>query len=213
MRKTQGQWKVCWNVATALSVLYTRWRWLVSFTPWPLDPREETLYTPWVGGWIGPRDDLDAVEKRKICFPAENRIPIPRLSIPQHSHYTEWAIPFYSRLTTQITLNRLRCNLFDGHNTRWWRSATCLKAELGICYRQYTKNACGMLGVWSLRIEAVALSSAICRVSHEIEPPWVKRDVTKSNDSWGLSLTMKHSVSREANRSSAIQQTPENLEL
>jgi len=32
----------------------------------------------WLGGWVGPRADLDAVSKRKTSFPvpARNRTPI-----------------------------------------------------------------------------------------------------------------------------------------
>jgi hypothetical protein len=29
--------------------------------------------TQWTGGWVGPRDGLDVVEKKKMSTPAENR--------------------------------------------------------------------------------------------------------------------------------------------
>jgi hypothetical protein len=34
--------------------LCTSWRWVVSFTPWPLDPWESAHGTHWIGGFVGP---------------------------------------------------------------------------------------------------------------------------------------------------------------
>jgi hypothetical protein len=42
------------------------WRWVVSFTPRPLYPRERAPGTHWIGGWVGPRAGLDDMEKRKF---------------------------------------------------------------------------------------------------------------------------------------------------
>jgi hypothetical protein len=39
-------------------------RWVVSFTPRPPYPREKTPGTCWIGGWVGSRAGLDAVEKK-----------------------------------------------------------------------------------------------------------------------------------------------------
>jgi hypothetical protein len=39
---------------------------VVSFTPLPLYPGERVPSTHWVGGWVGSRIYLNAVEKRKI---------------------------------------------------------------------------------------------------------------------------------------------------
>jgi hypothetical protein len=39
--------------------LGTRWRWVVSFTHWPLYPTERAAGTHWIGGWVGPRAVLD----------------------------------------------------------------------------------------------------------------------------------------------------------
>jgi hypothetical protein len=50
---------------------------LVSFIPRPLYPQGKTH---WIGGWVGPRDGLDAVVKRKI--PSTYRD-----SNPDHSTY------------------------------------------------------------------------------------------------------------------------------
>jgi hypothetical protein len=35
-------------------------------------------YTHWIGGWVGPRDVLGSVVKRKILFiaPTRNRTPV-----------------------------------------------------------------------------------------------------------------------------------------
>jgi hypothetical protein len=34
--------------------------------PGPFTPGERALGTHWIGGWVGPRAGLDAVERRKI---------------------------------------------------------------------------------------------------------------------------------------------------
>jgi hypothetical protein len=51
-------------------------------------PRERAPGTHWIGGWVGPRDVLDAVVKRKI--PSHRRESNPRTPIVQR--YTDWAI-------------------------------------------------------------------------------------------------------------------------
>jgi hypothetical protein len=56
-------------VAPRILDLGTRWRWVVSFTPRPLYPRERAPSTHWIGGWVGPRAGLDAEVKRKIPSP------------------------------------------------------------------------------------------------------------------------------------------------
>jgi hypothetical protein len=75
----------------ALFDLGTRWRWVVSFTPRPLYPRERTPVTHWIGGWASPRTVLDAVVKRKI--PSSRRESNPRTPIvqPVAQRYTDWA--------------------------------------------------------------------------------------------------------------------------
>jgi len=48
---------------------------VVSFTPLPLYLWGKNHGTHRIGGWVGPRAGLDAVAKRKIPSPAENRTP------------------------------------------------------------------------------------------------------------------------------------------
>jgi hypothetical protein len=38
-------------------------------------PRERTLDTHWIGGWVGPVAGLDAVVKKKFPAPADTRTP------------------------------------------------------------------------------------------------------------------------------------------
>jgi hypothetical protein len=40
--------------------------------PDPLNPREIITATHWVGGWVGPRVDLEAEGKRKISVEVED---------------------------------------------------------------------------------------------------------------------------------------------
>jgi hypothetical protein len=44
-------------------VLGTSWRWVVSFTPLPLYPREGAPGAHFIGGWVDPRAGLDDMEK------------------------------------------------------------------------------------------------------------------------------------------------------
>jgi hypothetical protein len=55
-----------WRYSSTILDLGTRWKGVVSFMPLPLYPREKAAGTHWMGGWEGPRDGLDVVDKRKI---------------------------------------------------------------------------------------------------------------------------------------------------
>jgi hypothetical protein len=48
--------------------------------------------THWTEGQVDPKDGWEAFETKRFV-PAGKRTPIPRLSNPQPSHQTEWAIP------------------------------------------------------------------------------------------------------------------------
>jgi hypothetical protein len=55
------------------------WRYVVRFTPRLLYPQGKYPGTHCIGGWVGPRDSLDMVWKRKIPSPPPPRIE-PRSS-------------------------------------------------------------------------------------------------------------------------------------
>jgi hypothetical protein len=48
--------------------------WSVS-RPGCFIPREIAAGTHWVGGWVGPRTGMNAVEKREYLDPTGNRTP------------------------------------------------------------------------------------------------------------------------------------------
>jgi hypothetical protein len=60
------------GIAPRILDLGTIWRWVVSFTPRPLYPKERAPGTHWIGGWVGPRAVLDAVVKRKVPSPCRD---------------------------------------------------------------------------------------------------------------------------------------------
>jgi hypothetical protein len=76
----------------------TSWRWMVSFTPLPLYPRERALGTHFIGGWVDPRAGLDDMD------PTGTRTPAPLVVQPVASRYTDWAIsaPHTSTIALRI---------------------------------------------------------------------------------------------------------------
>jgi len=61
--------EVIWGSGAPLILnLVTRWRWVVSFVPWPLDPGESVFITHFTGGWLYPRDSLDASKNSKVSY-------------------------------------------------------------------------------------------------------------------------------------------------
>jgi hypothetical protein len=60
--------------------------------PGRFTPKERTLGTHWIGGWVGPRAVLEAVVNRKI--PSLRREANPRTPIvqPVAQRYTDWAV-------------------------------------------------------------------------------------------------------------------------
>jgi hypothetical protein len=59
--------------------LGTSWRWVVSFTPWPLYPRGNIPGTNWTVGWVGPRIDRDVGGGEKSCpYRDSNSHPLGR---------------------------------------------------------------------------------------------------------------------------------------
>jgi len=57
---------------------------LIHFTP-----RERAPGTHWIGGWVGPRDVLDTVVKRKIPSPYQESNPRTQIVQPVAQHYTD----------------------------------------------------------------------------------------------------------------------------
>jgi hypothetical protein len=56
-----------WMYRSTFFYLGTSWRWVVSFTPRPLYPRERAPGTHCIGGWVeDPRAGLDNMEKWKF---------------------------------------------------------------------------------------------------------------------------------------------------
>jgi hypothetical protein len=66
-------------------------KWLVTFTPLLRYSRGDNLRC--IKGWVGPRDSMDVMEKRKMSAHTGNWTPNPRSSSRWLSHYSEWAIP------------------------------------------------------------------------------------------------------------------------
>jgi hypothetical protein len=74
-----------WRYSSIFLDLDTRWKWVVSFSP----HGERAPCTHWVGGWLGPRVGLDAVEKGNISYTDVNGT---RAVQPVARYYTDWAI-------------------------------------------------------------------------------------------------------------------------
>jgi hypothetical protein len=49
------------SIAPCILDLGIRWRWAIASRPGRFTPREGSLGTHWLGGWVGPRAVLDAV--------------------------------------------------------------------------------------------------------------------------------------------------------
>jgi hypothetical protein len=58
-----GKWS--YSSTHSLTLALDGGEWLAS-CPGSFTPKERTPGTHWIGGWVGPRDVLDAVVKRKI---------------------------------------------------------------------------------------------------------------------------------------------------
>jgi hypothetical protein len=71
--------KMCgkWRYSSTILVHSTRWMSEVSFAPWLLYPWWKSSSTNWIGGWMGPRASLGAVEKRKFSCPCQEWNPDP----------------------------------------------------------------------------------------------------------------------------------------
>jgi hypothetical protein len=104
-----------WRYTSIILNLGTRWRRIVSVTPRPLYPGERNPGTHWIGGWVGSKVGLDAVEKRKISYPCRESNPgrpshgssVYRLSCPGsiltgYFAYWEVAVKLHAFVTSEI---------------------------------------------------------------------------------------------------------------
>jgi hypothetical protein len=64
-----------WGIVPGILNLYTRWRRVISFMPWPLYPQERASSVFSLGNWFGPRPDPGGEEKREIFCPSQKSNP------------------------------------------------------------------------------------------------------------------------------------------
>jgi hypothetical protein len=100
-------------------------------------PLDKDSATHWIGGWLGPRAGLDAVEKRKILHCRESNPGCPtdspslyRLSYPDSAenggtltHYIKFVIHMVASMKIIICWNAMPCNAEEFHRRfggTWW---------------------------------------------------------------------------------------------
>jgi hypothetical protein len=78
-----------WRYSTAILNLGTRWRWMVSFTPWLLNPWRNCHWYPLDRRLGGPQNWSGCCREKKNLFTARNWT----LAIQPIAHcYADWAI-------------------------------------------------------------------------------------------------------------------------
>jgi hypothetical protein len=88
-RRYMGEWRYSFIILN----LGIRCTWVVRFTPRPLYPWGKRPGTNWIGGWVGPRVGLGAVEKRKICCPYRKLNPNSLSVQLVTQRYRDWVNP------------------------------------------------------------------------------------------------------------------------
>jgi hypothetical protein len=81
-----------WKCSRAFLYLRASWRWVVSFMPLPLYPRERSHRYPKLWSWVDPRAGLNAVEKKKILLFRESRYIFPiskRIRVHSINYYVQ----------------------------------------------------------------------------------------------------------------------------
>jgi hypothetical protein len=117
--KAYGEWRYC---STILN-LDTRWRLVVNFTLLPLYPRENSPVTRWIGGWVCPRADLDAMEKSEIsCLCRKSNPGYPARSLLTIAATHTWDDNNRWIILKWILKNRMsRYGLEVAHDRCWLR--------------------------------------------------------------------------------------------
>jgi hypothetical protein len=95
---------VKWRLIHSFFDLGARWRWVVSFTPLSLYPRERTSGTQWIGVWVGPRAVLDTVVRRKIPSPRRESNPRTPIVQPIAQQRIIISCPSYRMVHSQVVL-------------------------------------------------------------------------------------------------------------
>jgi hypothetical protein len=84
-----GEWR--YSPTQSLTSVLDGGEWSAS-RPSCLTPRERAPNTHWIGGWVGPRANLDMVLKRKIPSSLWESNPCHPTVQPIASCYTYWAV-------------------------------------------------------------------------------------------------------------------------
>jgi hypothetical protein len=76
-----------WRYSSTILGLGTRWRCVASFTLRPVYLRGKNSDTLWIGSWVDPKADLEAVEIRKtscreLLLVSNEIIELQRLRLP-----------------------------------------------------------------------------------------------------------------------------------
>jgi hypothetical protein len=71
------------------SLINMPWRRVVASSPGRFIPRETTTGTNWIGSWVGLRDGLNAMKKRKIPSPSPESNADHPIVQPVASRYTD----------------------------------------------------------------------------------------------------------------------------
>jgi hypothetical protein len=95
-------------------------RLVASFTPRQIYPRKRARGTHWIGGWIGPRACLEAVEKKKISCPCREsnpRRPAPSPPLSQ-LYYNGSFRKHISNQTAEFHEHLMNVSLLVSHQIR-----------------------------------------------------------------------------------------------
>jgi hypothetical protein len=78
-----------WRYSPTILDLGTRWKWVVHFKPQTLYHRGRVPGTHWIGGSVGPKAGMDAVEQTDISSPCRESTPAVQ---PVARRYTAWDV-------------------------------------------------------------------------------------------------------------------------